>query len=74
MKIKTIVVPKEITEMGIIPVKRSKTSHLLLVALCDGELCHLLADDNGDSADSQTQRLAFSMFTYYLPLIFDKTP
>jgi hypothetical protein len=37
MKIKTIVVPKEITEMGIIPVKRSKTSHLLLVALCDGE-------------------------------------
>lgn len=54
MKIKTIVVPKEITEMGIIPVKRSKTSHLLLVALCDGELCHLLADDNGDSADSQT--------------------
>jgi hypothetical protein len=41
MKIKTIVVPKEITEMGIIPVKRSKTSHLLLVALCDGESCYL---------------------------------
>lgn len=36
-KIKTIVVPKEITEMGIIPVKRSKTSHLLLVALSDGK-------------------------------------
>lgn len=36
-KIKTVVVPKEITEMGIIPVKRSKTSHLLLVALSDGK-------------------------------------
>lgn len=48
MKIKTIVVPKEITEMGIIPVKRSKTSHLLLVALCDGERCCLLTDESAD--------------------------
>ena len=33
---KTIVVPHEITEMCIIPVKKSKVSNLLLVALSDG--------------------------------------
>ena len=36
---KSIVVPNEITEMCMIPVKKSKTSHLLLVALCDGKQC-----------------------------------
>ena len=39
---KTIVVPHEITEMCIIPVKRSKVSHLLLVALSDGVSIELL--------------------------------
>ena len=39
---KTIVVPHEITEMCIIPVKRSKVSHLLLVALSDGIFIQLL--------------------------------
>ena len=39
---KTIVVPHEITEMCIIPVKRSKVSHLLLVALSDGVSMELL--------------------------------
>ena len=34
---KTIVVPQEITEMCIIPVKKCKVGHLLLVALCDGK-------------------------------------
>ena len=39
---KTIVVPHEITEMCIIPVKKSKVSNLLLVALSDGIFIQLL--------------------------------
>ena len=59
---KTIVVPQEITEMCIIPIKRSKVGHLLLVALSDGTYdVHYLV----------TCFSVFSLKQYFIILIFN---